>query len=404
MIMNSEKKSFPRMNFYEALLLFLFTASFFFTAALNIGSVDFEGIGANVVRFQIHNGIFILMTLYLVFVCKKFFSITIPSFWLFAFFLYSMSLLLFYVPEFGLNTNILNITYALAVVIIIYNLYRDFDMQQMIAVIGIAFIFALIACVINMILQANQFISYIRAGGGDHPSVRVFTGGGGNVESTLLGIYALFVMHKKYGMFIWTVTFLISCLHASRTGFIVNILVLAWYLVYVRDVMRHISVKKILITFIALSAVIYFCIDTPVGQIVINRFVKTGEEVGSVDRLVRWTSALEVMQKYPFGVGAGNSMQAVKIVTGYGSGGSNLHNIFIAYAVDEGFVAGSLFLLCGVLWVLKRELKIRFQDPFGAYMLIYFAQGLFQSRGFDVFGAASLGFYFISRRRDRLPA
>lgn len=314
--------------------------------------------------------------------------------------LYTIIVSLAFVPVFGINSYIINFIYAISVVLIFYSMYENEDMNIASSVIGTAFLCALPFIVVNITIQAQSIISYFAAGGGGHPEIETLAGANVNLEATYLAIYSVFVMKKKYGLLAWYVSFIISLLYSSRTAFIVNIGVIIWYLIFIKNVVFFIKWKTVLVFVPIVAIFIYLILNSSLGEVTISRFVRTGNEQGSLGRIRMWENLWDVIESYPLGVGCGNVAFAAKKV-----GGSdfvkydNLHNIFLQFTTEEGFI-GFLFIFWGSLWLFYREMKIRFQDPFGVFMLLYLVQGALQSRGFDVWMAEILGLYFISRKRN----
>ena len=89
--------------------------------------------------------------------------------------------------------------------------------------------------------------------------------------------------------------------------------------------------------------------SSSLGEVTISRFVRTGNEQGSLGRIRMWENLWDVIESYPLGVGCGNVAFAAKKV-----GGSdfvncdNLHNIFLQFTTEEGFI-GFLFIFWGSL-------------------------------------------------------
>lgn len=126
----------------------------------------------------------------------------------------------------------------------------------------------------------------------------------------------------------------------------------------------------------------------------------TSEDGGS-GRSTLWAEALEVIERYPFGVGCGHVMYAIEKVNGVVRGENNAHNIYIQYVTEHGIIFGALFLIMSISWVLKHEFRQRFQNPFGVFIMIYFVQGLAQSTGVDTWVIVVVGSYFISRWQEK---
>ena len=332
---------------------------------------------------------------------RKSFGIVIPSFWLVHFAVYTVIGFLAFVPVFGIRLIFINFSYSVAVVTLFFSVYRNEDPNAITDVIGAAMICALIIITIKLIVEVQTLISYFAAGGGGHPGVTSFTGGGVNLEASLLALYSVFVMKKKYALPVCFMTLLISALYSSRTAFILSALVLIWYLVFVKPrTGRRNLTFLLLITVPFVAAVVYFMMTSSIGQVLITRFMKTGNEAGSIGRIRIWEYTADVIVRYPFGVGCGNAVEALELLSGNTFGEGNMHNIFFQITLEQGIFVGLPFLIVSALWILRREMKIRFQDPFGVFMLLYLVQGALQSKGVDAWMADILGLYFISRKRN----
>ena len=405
-----------KLRFIKKLFLFIFVLSQFFTSAfvLSKGSTDTTEISN--ASFQIHHLVFIFMFMYSMFTFKKgraelhIFKLKVPGFWFALFIVYTLVGFFAFVPVFGVHLIILNFIYAAAVVIVFYNMYENEDPDAVADVVGAAELSAIIIIVINIISQADSIAKFFalsvaevsELSGGERASIKVFTGGGQNLESSLMALYSVFLLKKKYGFLIWCVSFVISLLYTSRTGFILNVCVLMWYILFV----KRMRAKKLMLIFIPLALIAVFVLmNTPLGAIMANRFFKTGTEAGSVGRLQIWEFAFEVIESYPLGVGCGNAVTALAQMTGrYTDAGTvhnlagNVHNIYLQYLLEQG-IFGLIFILFSIFIVYVREKKKYFLDPFGAFMILYFVQGMTQSKAFDAWMAEILGLYFISLKQ-----
>lgn len=396
-------KSVRKMSFMKTFLLFAFVLAQFLTGAFSIVRGG-RGRGVSSASFQIHHLIFMLMFFYMVCLHKdrrKSFGIIIPSFWLVHFVAYTVIGFLAFVPVFGIHIIFINFLYSIAVMILFFSVYRNEDPNAIIDVIGVAMICTLIIITIKLIVEVQVLISYFAGGGGTHPGVTSFTGGGVNLEASLLALYSVFVMKKKYALPVCFMTLLISALYSSRTAFILSALVLIWYLMFVKTrTGRSNLTLLLLITVPFVAIVVYFMMTSSIGQVLITRFLNTGDEGGSMARIKMWQYVADVIVRYPFGVGCGNALDAIELLSGDTFSEGGIHNIFFQITLEQGIFVGLPFLIVSALWILRREMRIRFQDPFGVFMLLYLVQGALQSRGYDAWMADILGLYFISRKRN----
>ncbi len=382
-----------KMPKIDAAILFLYTFSFFFTG------VPVWERGSRSANLHWHFFVSFLLLMRLLYKSDSYQSmfkrIVLPSRKLTLFFIYSVCLYLYYVPEWGLSNTIVSLTYTFGMISVVYSLYRHRSMKDIQQVIVSAYLVALIIILIHAGFQAASIIRFLRQGGA-HPLVKTLVRGGVNLEATFCGMFAVFTMRKPYGIIIWYISLAISAMYASRTGIAINLMVIMWYLVFVKGI----NTKTILIILPALVVMFIVMIYSSAGSIVIERFMHTSEDGGS-GRSTLWAEALEVIERYPFGVGCGHVMYAIEKVNGVVHGENNAHNIYIQYVTEHGIIFGALFLIMSISWVLKHEFRQRFQNPFGVFIMIYFVQGLAQSTGVDTWVIVVVGSYFISRWQEK---
>ena len=384
-----------KMPKIDAAILFLYTFSFFFTGV----PVWRRGVrSANLHWHFLASFLLLMRLLYKSDSYQSMFNrIVLPSRKLTLFFIYSACLYLYYIPEYGLSNSIVSMTYTFGMISVVYSLYRNRSMMDIQQVIVAAYLVALVIILIHTGFQASEIIRFLRSGGaGVHPNFKSLVGGGGNLQSTLCGMFAVFTMRKPYGIIVWYITLAISAMYASRTGIVINLMVIMWYLVFVKGI----NTKTILIILPAVVVMFIVMIYSSAGSIVIERFMNTAEDGGS-GRSTLWAEALEVIEQYPFGVGCGHVMYAIEKVNSVVRGENNAHNIYIQYITEHGIIFGALFLIMSISWVLKHEFKQRFQNPFGVFTLIYFVQGLAQSTGIDTWVIVVVGSYFVSRWQEK---
>lgn len=347
------------------------------------------------ISLQWHHLIFGLLFAYVV---VRRYSIIIPSIKLGLFFLYLV--LCSFVNAFiwGFGSMTINAVYAFLVVCVTYTYCKHLDIDCIKRSIYYAFMTVLVLIYINIFVQANEIIIFLMKPYG-HPRLNVFVGGGVNLEATLLGMFSVIALEKKNGLVIWALTSAVSMLYASRTGIIINILVLAWYLLFQKK-----RDWKYLFRIIAVSIfVIIVALSTKSGRYMINRFLHGSTAVGTINRKKIWIDSFLIFAKYPLGVGCGNIMRVISKLLHHIYAEDNAHNMYIQYMAEEGII-GIIFLLSGLFFILRNEVKSRFANIFGVFVLIYLFQGLFQSRGIDGWAAFMLGIYFytINCERDLL--
>ena len=383
-----------KMPKVDSFLLFLYTFSFFFTG------IPVWRRGTRSSNLHWH---FLCFFPFLILLISKSDSwksmlkrIILPSWKLTFFVLYSLVLFFYSAFDYGFTNTIVSMIYSFVVITVIYSLYRNYSIKDIQEVIVRAYLVALVIILIHAAFQAAAILSFLREGG-VHPEIETLVRGGVNIEASLCGMFAVFTMRKRYGMIVWYISLSISAMYSSRAGIVINLMVMTWYLVFVKGL----NMKTMITILPAIVIMFAVMIYSSAGSIVIERFANTVEDGGS-GRDKIWQHALEVIKQYPLGVGCGNVMYAIEKVNNVVHGENNAHNIYIQYVTEHGVIFGLLFLIVSIQWVLGYEFRRRFQNPFGVFILIYFVQGLVQSTGVDTWVTVVAGSYFISRWQEKL--
>lgn len=383
-----------KMPKIDAVILFLYMFSFFLT-----GFPVWQR-GTRSANLHWHFLIFFLLLARLLSKADSwqsmFRQIILPSEKLTLFIFYSLIIFLISAFEFGSSNYIVSQIYCFAVISVVYSLYRCYKMEDIQKIIVRAYLVGL-ACILgNAIYQVAAIISFISGGGGVHPEVKSFVLGGMNLDSILSGMFAVFTMRKRYGIIVWCIGLAISVMYSSRAGMVVNIMVMMWYLVFVKGI----KAKTIMLLLPAVAVIFAIVINSAAGNIIIDRFMNTSKDQGS-GRGQLWVQTIEVIKQYPWGVGCGHVMTAVEKVNNLERGENNAHNIYLQYAAEQGIIFGSLFLAMCISWVLKHEFRQRFQNPFGTFIVLYFIVGIAQLTGTDTWIMIIAGSYFISRWQEK---
>lgn len=375
---------------FKFVTLFIYIVSLFFTAG------DYAIINLSGFNLQIHHLVFVAMAILTLF--KKKGNIKIPCCYLALFFVYLVISSLINGAIRGFNSLLLNAIYAYAIIIVIFNLFLDEDLEKIKNIFAFAIILMYILIMVKDIIQYRVFIDFIKHPWG-HPVINVFVGGGVNLEATYLTIFSVFLLEKKHGIVFCFVALIVSILYASRTAIVCGVVLLLYYFI----IIKKINVKNIVIAVLVFSALVLISLQTSSGQYIIERFVNTGDEAGSLGRIRIWQGVYEVFINNPLGVGCGNSVKAISNSTGLIIYESNLHNIIFQFLVDEGII-GLIFIISGYIWVIRNEFNNKFKNIFGVAVLFYLLQGLFQSRGVDPIIGLFLGFYYISLNKAKKNA
>jgi O-antigen ligase len=137
----------------------------------------------------------------------------------------------------------------------------------------------------------------------------------------------------------------------------------------------------------------------------IERFLQIGNESGSLGRLKMWQYIYDAFATSPFfGYGAGNAIVAIENVSNYDFWEDNVHNYYAQTLLDFGIV-GFLIFLSVMCFVFIKELKRRFSNFLGGYILIFGIASLVQFRGAEAIFWFVFGLYqgqIIWNRRKTL--
>lgn len=336
-------KKMPKV---ASFLLFLYTFSFFFTG------IPVWRRGTRSSNLHWHFLCFFPLLMLLLWKADSWKSmlkrIVLPSRKLTLFVLYSLVLFFYSAFDYGFKSHtMVSMIYSFGVIAVIYSLYRIYSIKDIQKVIVRAYLVAFVIILIHAAFQAAAIISFLREGGG-HPHITTLINGGVNLEATLCGMFAVFTMRKPYGMIVWYISLVISAIYGSRTGIVINIMVIIWYIVFVKGL----NMKTMAIILPAIVIMFLVMINSSAGSIVIERFSNTIEDGGS-GRDKIWQHAFEVIKQYPFGVGCGNVMYAIEKVNNVVHGENNAHNIYIQYVTEHGVIFGLLFPIVSIWWVLR---------------------------------------------------
>ncbi len=365
--------------------LYLYSMAIFFT------SERFSLAQVGGFSFQIHHLVFLFMLISMLSeLGRRAWELYIPNKLITLFVIYMIVCSLFNAPRFGVGGLIINAVYAYGVILVCYNLFYKEDKERIIQILGYAGMTMYIMILVNLTVHYRVILNFFAHPYG-HPALKLFVGGGHGIEATLIAMFSLFLLKRKEGVLYCIANIIISVLYASRTGVLIGLLVFVYYMIIIRGI-RIKTILKIGIPVVILGIV---TINSSAGAYLLERFRNTGVEIGSATRMSIWECAIDVFKRHPFGVGCGNVIKVINNEVRTNFGESNLHNIYLQYAVDEGII-GLFFIVTAFIYCVKDNIKSRFTDEFGIYMLLYLFQGLFQSRGVDSWMAIGLGLYLVS--------
>ena len=368
---------------FRKVVLFLFVLAFFVTSER---AGFFQAEGSN---FHIHHVIFV--GLVVAFIYTR--SFTIPSKWVMLFMVYATLTAVANKGTYGINGLYVTILYDVAIIIILSNVLADYSYEELIFVFRAVWVAAFILIALNDITQMNIIVAWLR-NPRFHPGIETLNLGGVNIEATMLGCFSLFWVHSRRGWIPLTLSFFVSALYASRAGMVVDAVVLLYYILKV----QRLDFKQVfggvffmIVAFLMLSNIEGL-------DYVMDRLFAIGSDGDSLARVTMVREGIETFKRNPFGVGAGNAMSDI-LSHGGSHVVSNVHNIYIQYLADEGFI-GFIFILGGSVWVIRKAIRERFDNLFTVFLLIYLIEGLFQSRGVDSWAAVVLGVVYALQYRQ----
>lgn len=294
----------------------------------------------------------------------------------------------------GWNPLIINYLFAFYICFIALNIGRLLDYVTIIRILRAATLVVYSAVFIKTIFVWDRIAAFLSSPWG-HPDVPLFYGGGTNLEASWLAISSVLFMRTRLYYPLVGFSLILSALYASRVGTIIAILALLYPSIPATVArLRNLGVQ-VVIAAIVLIVALPFVFDT----YVFDRFLSLGTDPGSIGRLSMWQHVGQAFLAQPFGYGAGNALTGIESVSGLKMSDSNLHNIYGQTLLDFGIVGFVLLclLVIGLLW---REIKGRFEDPLGGYILLYCVAGAVQFRGGDALVWFIVGFYSLNKFSD----
>lgn len=294
------------------------------------------------------------------------------------------------IPNYGLNGLILNYIFGLYIFLIIINMKKNISSDEIIDIIcKVAFLLIILTWIKN-IYELPKIIKFLNNPWAGHPDINTIFGGGVNLEATWLGLFAFFFYKDKKKWLYIGACFFISAIYASRTGLIIDVLVILWFI-------KPLLKKRNYLFIVLFSSVIAFLIISYSGvlDIVISRFMSKGNDNGSIGRMRMWNYAFETILEYPFGCGIGNCIQALTKVSGLVYTDNNMHNIYMQNFVELGFIGGTWYLIT-IIWFVIKNFKEFFNNPYLAFIYVYILASLLQFRGGDTIIFIVLALYYYS--------
>lgn len=296
--------------------------------------------------------------------------------------------------RYGFRSEFLNYIFMYLMCAALYNVGKGFTIAEWKRAVQIAAFFVMAAIYVKLAVNIGVIIEYFRHTWGNHPIIPTFLGGGVNLEASWMALFIVFFDKNFKGYVYAGMAFALSMAYASRAGMIICVLAVM-YLLVIQGADRRVAMK--FAGFVAV-AVFVFAVLAANDNVLVNRFLETGKETGSVARLTMWSYANLAFEASPiFGCGAGNATTVMSELSGTTILESNVHLYALQVLLDFGLVGFFVFVAM-VVSFLRNCWKTRLLCPFSAWILIYLIASFIQFRGGDVLLGVALAGYFQAEK------
>lgn len=338
--------------------------------------------------------IIVILLLFLAVVRQK---ITIPNIFICSYFVYIVLVSVICAIWFGVDRTLFNYIVGFILLIIFETFKYDFTYEDWILILRKVWCLFFVAIIINDLIQKDDFIYYFsNLSWMEHPYHNTIVTGGANIEASWLAIMSIFFLksHRKWGpIFLSSV---VSILYGSRAAILCDIIIV---IIFVYRVNTNSKRKKLLLggcMLVLIILLLLFVYRMGYLDMVIHRFSNIGSESGSMGRIHMWKNIPSTIYTYPFGVGLGNSIEAISRIAERSFYESNLHLLVIQMFIDTGIIGGVFYLS---LWLkfLIIEIKNRFNLEISLFLIIYLIISFIQFSGGETIFFCILGIYLISK-------
>ena len=309
----------------------------------------------------------------------------------------------------GFGRTVLNWLFGAYLLVAVLSMGRDFaytDWQKLLAWGMVAF--AAIELV-NVLTQLSGFselaerLAKADEGWMDYyrPALTSLTRGGPNLDASWLALGCFFQYKKgvKYPYFAFAALF--SVLYLSRVGMLACGLYVLWALLFDGDWRPTKRTAWVYLALLAAAVVAVLSVDFL--RVAFMRLLgKLNGGDLTAGRGGMWGNVPAMFRDNPFGYGCGNAMRVMKASYGFTSYEDNMHNVFLQFLLDEGFV-GLLWFMGLVAAFLLREGKTGFRHPLAGYFVGYLLLSLVQFHGGEVQMQFVLAVYLSVRVLGEAP-
>lgn len=301
--------------------------------------------------------------------------------------------------KYGFHSLNFNYIFSYYLLIILFTLAGNIKKNEWEEIIKNVAVWALICVYLNMFINREIIITFLKNPYG-HPVYKFIFGGGANLEATWIGMFGLFFKDDKKGYIYLFMCSVVSAILASRVGIIIDIITFC-FITFGKDSDNKINAKKIWYGIFILILAIIVMLKTGIMKYLIVRLESIGNDTGSTARLLMWQYVFRAFFRNPFGYGLGNSIKAINTVATTYIGEGNIHNLYFQMLLDAGILGLSWYLIIIVRFVQKELHNIR-KNPVVMFIITYFVLGLVQFRGGDALMFFFVGIYIIERKQEKV--
>lgn len=294
----------------------------------------------------------------------------------------------------GINSFIINYLFAFYGLILVMNIGVDFSEEDWCDIVRIVAIIMSVLVWVNMAVNYNAVINFIRDPYRGHPELNTFFGGGVNLEASYLAMMAAAFINDTNlkRKIVYNISIILICiLYSSRSALLLC-------LISVTLILINENKKKWLFLLFPVGVVgVGYTLTKIDLSFFLERFQSLSTESGVLGRFRMWTYAWQVFQNHIIGYGIGNSIPALIKYTGVYYSENNFHNVYIQMFIDLGLLGGVYYLGMVVAFFLK-EYKRVLKKPIQLMMALYFIACLLEFRGAEII----IYFYFAAYFQQKL--
>ncbi len=295
--------------------------------------------------------------------------------------------------QYGFRSEFLNYIFMYLMCAALYNVGVSFSIGEWKRAVQLASFLVMTAIYAKLAINIDAIVEYFRHPWGNHPVITTFLGGGVNLEASWMALFIVFFDKNAKGYLYAGLAFALSMAYASRAGMIICVLAIL-YLFVIQGADKDIAMKLAGFTAVAICV---FALLAANDNVLVKRFLETGNETGSVARLTMWSYAGLAFANAPMlGCGAGNATTVMSELGKTTILESNVHLYALQVLLDFGLVGFAIFASM-VISFLQDCWRTKLRSPFSAWILIYLIVSFIQFRGGDVLLGVALAGYFQVR-------